>query len=373
MYTSKHVLSLLLVAATLSASSTLHAATMHDAVGEMTDKLCRYLKSKGETQIAVGQFSGPPQLAATSGPGIANAFHEHFKRNKIEVVTRANIGLKGEYVLAKLGQDGVGVKIKGSLVDPFGDVLTDFTIDADGGVPSGTVEQIIDQHEDIVQLLGTTTELHPEDRDEDRHRDLKKNILHPTLHVDGHRCSASAKSPYQIEVLIHGKAAPVRVDNGLGFVNINRGEIYAVRLHNNSDYDAAVRLTIDGLSVFTFSDIREPDGSPKYNFYIVPKHRFVELRGWHRNNQRVDSFLVTSYGESAAASINHTQNIGTITAAFSAAWAKDGTRPHDEDFTSKGAGNATGFGPPVTEVVQEVKREVGRLRSSVSLRYSKSQ
>jgi len=368
----KHLFTAVLAITLMGTIATdLHAATLHTAVGEVVDNLCRYLKSKGETQIAIGQFVGPPQIAATSGPGIANVFHEQFGRNKIEVVTRANIGLKGEYSLAKVGSDGVGVKIKGSLVDTFGDVLTDFTFNADGNVEPGTIEKIVDEHEDIVQLLGVTTELHPEDAAADRSRDLKENILHPKLHIKDTRCSASAESPYQIEVLVHGQPAPVRLDDGLGFVNIDRGQIYSLRIYNNSDYDAAVKLSIDGLSVFTFSDLHEPDGTPKYRFYIIPKGRFIELKGWHKNNSIVNSFLVTKYADSAAASINHSQDIGTITAAFFAAWPKGGQRPHDEDFVSKGEGNATGFGPPIKDVVKEAQHDVGRLRASVSLRYSK--
>jgi len=366
-----HSLQLAVIATVLLSQNSLQAATLHTAVGEIVDKLCTYLESKQQNEISVGQFIGPPQLAASSGPGIVNVFHEHFKRNNIKVVTRAQIGLKGEYSLAKTSGDAVAVKIRGTLVDVTGDVLIDFTFDADGNVPPGTISKIVDAHEDIVSLTGTTTELFPEDSEVDRNRDLKQHILEPQIHLAGTRCSASSTSPYQMEVLVHGRPLPVHDDRGLGFVKIGRGDIYTVRLYNNTQYDSAVRLSIDGLNVFTFSELRNPDGDPKYKQYIIPPHRFFELKGWHRNNTRVDSFLVTSYAESAAATIQHTQNVGTITAAFAAAWPKGGTRPHDEDFTAKGAGNATGFGPPIKEVVQEVEREIGRLRSSVSLRYSK--
>lgn len=348
-----------------------NAATLHNAVGDVVGKLCKYLKSKGESQISIGQFVGPPQIASSSGPGIVKVFHQHFGDNGITVASRANTGLKGEYFLSKTPSEGVAVKIKCSLVDPFGDVLTDFTFDADGGLPPGTAEQIVDQHEEVAQLLGTTSELYPEDRLIDRNRDLKDRILHPKLYIDGTKCGASESSPYRIEVLIHGQPVPVRMDNGLGFVNIDRGDVYSVRIYNDSDYDAAVRLSIDGLNIFTFSDLAEPDGTPRYSFYIVPKHKVVELKGWHKNNSVVNSFKVTSYADSAAATINHTHDLGTITAVFSAAWPKNGPRPHDEDFTAKGDGNATGFGPPVTQVVQEVHREVGSMRASISLRYSK--
>ena len=39
--------------------------------------------------------------------------------------------------------------------------------------------------------------------------------------------------------------------------------------------------------------------------------------------------------------------------------------------TKKGTPRATGFGPPVSQTVTEVKRNIGILRSTVSLRYDK--
>lgn len=353
-----------------SAFQQTRAASLNDAVHGVCEKLCRYLESKGESQISIGQFVGPPQVASTSGPGIVNVFHEYFESHGIKVVTRANIGLKGEYSLAKLPNEGVGVKIKGSLVDPFGDVLTDFTFDADHAAP-GHIEKVIDKHVDVAELLGATTEIHPEDREVDRNRDLRKHILKPNLYVDGTQCCPSKKSEYRIEVLVHGHPAPIDVTDGLGFVKINKGDIYSVKIYNHSKYDAAVRLSVDGLNIFTFSNLRNHDGTPRYSFYIVPAQKVVELKGWHRDNQVVNSFQVTRYADSAAASINHHHDLGTITAVFSAAWPKGGQKPHDEDFTSKGEPNATGFGPPVTQVVKEVQREVGRMRASISLRYSK--
>jgi hypothetical protein len=142
-------------------------------------------------------------------------------------------------------------------------------------------------------------------------------------------------------------------------------------MHNQSEYDAAVRLSIDGLSIFRFSELRNPDGQPRYQFYVIPKGQSIELKGWHKTNEKVSSFRVTSYAESAAASIQHEQNIGTITATFSAAWPKDGPRPQDEDTIAKGSGNATGFGPVVTQLAKEVERQEGKLRASISLRYTR--
>ena len=42
----------------------------------------------------------------------------------------------------------------------------------------------------------------------------------------------------------------VRLEDGLPFVRFRTGDTYRIRLINNSPHEAAVRLAIDGLSVF---------------------------------------------------------------------------------------------------------------------------
>ena len=56
-------------------------------------------------------------------------------------------------------------------------------------------------------------------------------------------------------------------EDGFAFLKINRDEIYAVKLINDSPHDAAVTLTIDGLSVFAFSE------NSNYTYWIVRARR----------------------------------------------------------------------------------------------------
>lgn len=352
---------LLVICLALINTSTVYATTLDESVGEVVVRLTQYLASRNESSITLGQFIGPKELNATSGPQISKMFVDHFAKNKIDVRAGCNVGLQGLYDVATGSQGLVGVKLNCSLVDPAGQIYTDFTIHA----------EVIDKPEEVVELLGVTTNLYPEDIDEDRNKDLKKRITNPKCHIDGSKCSADQKSPFSVEIAVNGRPLPVNLHEGLGFVDIQHGDVYTVRLYNNSQYEAAVRLSIDGLSVFTFSDILDPrTREPKYQHYIIPPQRHIELYGWHKTNEVVNSFLVTSYAKSAAATIQHKQDIGTITAVFSAAWAKDGTPPSDENLVGRGD-NATGFGPPVKQVSEEVERTIGRLRSSISLRYNK--
>ena len=45
------------------------------------------------------------------------------------------------------------------------------------------------------------------------------------------------------------------LENGLPFVRIDKGELYEVRVVNNSPEEVAVTLAIDGIDQFTFSDV----------------------------------------------------------------------------------------------------------------------
>jgi hypothetical protein len=171
-------------------------------------------------------------------------------------------------------------------------------------------------------------------------------------------------------------------------VPIQRGETYAVRLINDSDLEAAVQLRIDGLSMFSFSELRQPGkirdkmgmlvenpkkGEPLYSVVILAPKRDAVIPGWHVNNKKSDSFLVTEFAKSGAALLKPTGGIGTISATFQAAWEKDALPPKDEPGKKRGvgSGDATGRGPEVAKEYKEVQRELGVIRDVISVRYTR--
>jgi hypothetical protein len=84
--------------------------------------------------------------------------------------------------------------------------------------------------------------------------------------------------------------------------------------------------------------------------------------------------LITAYAESAAASLGQTAQVGTITATFSAAWDRDADPPEDEPRAVAmivESDDGTGFGERVETDLVEVTREIGVVRSSISVRYLK--
>jgi hypothetical protein len=199
---------------------------------------------------------------------------------------------------------------------------------------------------------------------------------HPRTHLANTQITAGPDSPYAVEVLIKtGEQFVPRAptdENGRAFVPIKRHEIYAIRLINHSAQDAAVHLTIDGLNMFSFSTLRDPKtGQPLYTHVVVPKQSSGLVLGWHRTNDKSDSFLVTEYAKSAAAElvVHNSAKIGTITACFAAAWPKGGQPPADEPASR--SADATGRGPEVSAKYTEVERVFGIVRASISVRYTK--
>lgn len=351
----------LVLLAALSVSGVVRAAEdMEEELAAVAKQISDFLKRFGTNTIAVGQFTCPPQLNASAGPGIAKVLAEELMQSGIDVRRLADLGIKGEYrLVVEDGPSGPVAQIKGEVEDFAGKKLFSFTRNVKGTAI-------------LASLFGITADLPASESDEARHQRLLVSLRKPQTRLKDTRVSASSESPYGIEILVksgekYAPRTPVDCDH-LAFVRIDRDEIYAVRLINDSDEDAAVTLTIDGLNMFAFSEGRD------YEYVIVPKKSSGLIKGWPVTNERSDSFQVTEYSKSAVAGLlPNSSSIGTITATFAAAWPKSAKPPEDEraaQLAMRGA-DATGRGPTVEAKYQVVERVVGAVRSSVSVRYTK--
>jgi hypothetical protein len=340
------------------------------------------LDGQNADSIAVGQFTGPANFPASSGPGIAQMLTEELQKLGVIVKPRARLGVKGEYhateITAEEPKDQpverrpklLAIKLKGTVEDSFGKVVADFSFDRN-----------LKGEESVVELLGIPVELPVGSSEkagsETRDKKIRESLASPSAHIRGTQILESPEAKFGIEVVIDGKPREPKEDDGLAFVKITRGETYAVRLINNTPQEMAVKLLIDGLSNYTFSELRIEDGprkgQPRFGLVIVEPKSNVTIRGWHRTNEESNAFQVTEYAKSAAATLNHTAKLGTITALFAASWPKDRDAPIDEPGKEKGpgAGDATGFGQRIKEKFRPVERNVGAIRAVVTARYAK--
>ena len=231
---------------------------------------------------------------------------------------------------------------------------------------------------------GGTVSLAPKATREMRNKALQPALQQPSYHVQNTIIRTRPQSPFGLEVLVTSRQhAPTDVagwnripprapinQNGEAYVAINRDEVYALRVHNKMKHEAAVTTTIDGVDVFTFSEIRDEHGLPRYKQNIIAPGTGM-IVGWHKTNQRSDSFLVTEYGKGAASKVGIPAQgkVGVITVRFALAW--QGKNIPEEEMGARDGGNETGFGPPVRVNQQEVQRHTGVVRDVISVRYSR--
>jgi len=319
--------------------------------------------------VIVGEFTGPPELASSGGPGIAQTLKTELEKLGVTVTRSAQVAVKGEYRVAMDSKTNLtALAILARLTDRSGKELLQLQSRA-----------IFD----VTTIAGVTgvTMVAPVDTTRDK-RDAAidkalKTIQKPT--TKGTLISASEHSPYAIEILVgsdpgsntpdlndyHPRAASIDRDN-LAFLTINRGEVYAVRLINKSRFDAAVTLMIDGLNMFAFSDKKS------YEFVVVAAGSDAVIMGWHRTNDVSDAFQVSEYSKSAAfRQMPNSSSVGTIHVSFKAAWPTGKTPPSDEFPAGAREANATARGAEVKSKFTEVTREYGQLREAISVRYNK--
>jgi len=372
---------LALVAVLAPTPSVRASAELRKGVAEIAKSLKQLLDGCGEDAIAIGAFTGPASFPTSAGPGIQQILTEELRKLNITVKKRARLGIKGEYLVTEVPSEEpadqhadkrpkvLAILLKGSVADEFGKVITDFNFK----------ETVVKGEAALVELMGVPVSLPPASLPAKRDKKLRESISKPKTYIAKTRVSPSPDGRMALEVLANGEPREVKDEEGLAFLaeRIKRGEAYAVRLSNDTDQEMTAELLIDGINSFQFSKLRHAagpkKGQPLCSGVIVGPHQAVVIQGWHIDNDKSKEFLVTEYGETAAATLGQTGNLGTITANFRASWPKDQPPPADEPSRTKSttSGDGTGFGETLDQKYQQVPRSRGVIRSSVSLRYTR--
>jgi hypothetical protein len=357
---------LLLLPAMSRAAEEKRFSSMKTAMAELAVDIGKTLREQGLESIAVKTFDGPAGTSASSR--IAQALTEQLQANtKLNVTTAAGSwSVAGEYFAEMNPSSGkLEVFIESTLKNQR------------GREQARLLTPIITDEQETLTLFGVSadlpTQVTPAQAAENktveavRAETVVAAIDKPQIFVNEGIIKAGSESPYGIEVLIGGQPVPADIREGTAFVDIQREQIYAVRLINNSNEDVGVTLTIDGVNTLEFSQ------NPAYRQlgkWVVAAHGTGVVTGWHIVGNQSHSFQVLDYANSAAAKVSSTKDIGTITAVFCAAFTGD--PPPDEPATGKG-GVATGFGPPTEQKLADVVRKFGVVRGAVSVRYDKPQ
>jgi len=370
---------------------------LHD---EIKNKLCVQLKKYFENKpaslkIGVGQFASTPDLDANYSNGIKNTITVELKNIGFIVDSKAPYYLEGKYSKIPSGDKGsYSVKFSLSLIDSSSqESLTQFPIR-------------IDDYVDVAQALGVTAGLGKEDsiplppsgevksekyiesREkyveaslpnlEERNKKVAEYSVTPKFYLnkDLDLIRANESSSYGIKILVkYGqqyKAIPIRKnDEGRPFVDLKKGDIYKIELVNDSKYEAAAKVLIDGLNTFSFSDEKDPDTNyPLHNYHIIDKHEKSVVDGWEKNSERVYEFLTDTYGkDNQQYNLKPVHETGIITVSFSVSYEKN-NRPSFIPGTLNSSKFETVRGNEVNSKTASVKREIGPVIDIISIRYS---
>jgi hypothetical protein len=321
------------------------SAVLRKQLREFAGDLKKILDERKQTKISVGQFVGPPQLAAYAGPGLALILKDNLKELGVTVEPLAELGVKGEFrrVRAAKGKPP-NFELRLQLVDDEDNPVQEFHY--------GIVDPA-----DIALILGVIGPLGPGTR-EDRLRDVWERLANPRPTLKGTRVYSHPAQPYALEVVVENRPRGARLKGKLPFVGIERGESYAIRVYNHSNEDTAVLLAIDGINVFFFNEDPEKDGTVRKDHLVfVRKKSSTVVRGWYRKGGKSDAFLVTKYSESKAGELGMTAEVGTITALFRIARKKAPPPPpraeKDDtlrfEFRDEAPGSGTGSGKELAD------------------------
>jgi hypothetical protein len=335
----------------------------------LVEKISADLKARHIETALVGAFASSETLDSGAGTGIRKVFADGLTRRGIRA-TQGGASVTGTYRTFR-SENG---RMEGLSID---------VRIVEAGSPDKVIEGRIpfipqdesaqqDSARSLAPLLGLTAVLPADEGWKQRLQKCHDGTEKPRVHVDQTRLSAAAESPYSIQILV-GEARTPTVRGGRAYVDLKRNEQYVVRLINDSEQPAATTLSIDGLSLFEFSENRN------YQFVVVPPKSSAELRGWHRTNEKSEAFEVTSYSKSAAAELRRdSPRVGSITATFAACWPKETSPPKDERSANlvllRGDGRlATGRGPLLESGFKEVEMHAGEVRAAVTVRYDRPQ
>ncbi len=328
------------------------------------DHILPMLEKRGAAPLAVGGFTAATSVKGSAGPEIQMKLSAILQELGVQVDPDTyRYELSGNYLPYNDVDSGLyGVKLIGRLVD------------AESGTTLGEFPRFVFGPESVPRLLGLNVSTKGSRDPQVQSAAYRQAATKPTTYLVGTQVSAAPSSQFGVELLVvsHGQLQTVPLANdtaGRPFGQIPLDQVYAVRLLNHSDHEAAVSLSIDGVNVFHFSEQVPP---PKY--WVVPRRQGKTpgetiVRGWDKTAGQSLEFKVVDFPDSAAARIklDSNQAIGLISASFAACWENEEDRPRSEGRT-----RATGFGNEVVDPKTLVKRQVGQVRDVVTIRYQRA-
>ena len=336
-------------------------------VGAITD----VLKGKKVNKIEIGDVSCPTKKDDPHGSGLQREITIRLERKTVVVEAKASYKLHIEYGYQKKA----GSTIEEVYIQTW--LLRD-------GAPDEKFPKIdrisSDDMRDKFRLCSHGVSLEPDGTKESRDSQWQEAQAKPKVHLSGDyktRVSSTAESSYYVELLAGPQNSdPAKflerkagVENGTALALIDKDEEYRIRIGNNSKFEAACRVYIDGLDMFDLSGDRQPNGDPMYRHILVPAGKQVIVPGWHRSAKGTvnwNAFVVTEFGKGVASRVNPKGPIGTIKVVFAESYD-----PNSEATKGRSASMETGRGRDLEGKQDAMIRKIENPRDCVVIHYTR--
>lgn len=277
-----------------------------------------HLEDLGDSAVEIDEFGfqgSESKLKAAAGAGLVRILTEELQKQKVAVKRGAAFRIRGSYMdVLDAKSRLLAAQFRAELVDPEGRVAANFSRGVFGDAA-------------LASLFGVTGDFTAEHDIQRRSRALEKMLDEPSTHVAGETATTAAEAPYAVELLSRAgdgwKPKRPQVVDGQATLAVGDGQEFAVRLINRSPFEAAVFLTVDGLSLFSFSESRT------LSQVIIPAKSSAIVSGWHRRGDEWEPFRLGA--RPAATSKTKTGHV--VTAVFSACWKEDAELPTDEPIS----------------------------------------
>ena len=344
------------------------AAVIRKTVPSLARRIAGYLEKEGAETVEIARFFTPD--GTSPDLKIRDLLIGELKKQGIAVRPQAAHKLEGELLVETDGSRTL-MRIECHLVGNGRRRQITFR----GQPGAGSRNNLTDDVLEVVSSRAVTVPFLPEVPDAER---VAQGIKKPAAVVRaGTRVFSNPESPYGVEILVDRTPAAVALKGGEAEVRIGLNRAYTVRIHNNSDYDCAVQLTLDGLNCLHFCQVKEYQ---QLGLWIIPAGKSGVIPGWYIGRLPVeagakpvdqfDEFVVVPAAKAAVAGLGApAADVGTITCQFFAAW-EGNNRPPIELAGIQGEGKGTGVGRRVQgPEVEKLVRFIGRtLQSAVSIR-----
>jgi len=348
---------------------------LREKLQPLAKSIVSILDQESQTAVAFADIPADPNYSMNSGPGLQKILADEVNSLKPNCVqTKATVVVYGRY--APIDQEDPTKQYEKRVIK------VTLSVRGKGDRSLQELSAIIDSNEDIAHVGQVTGKLPTNANPQDLNDYIKNNMDKPKVEVAGTKIFNSPESPYAIELLVKGEYDNAFVPrgaskkDGLAFVDIKQKEVYKIKVHNNSKYEAAIAVSIDGLDMFSFSDDIDPKTyRSKFSHLIIPAYQSTIVHGWFKtaDKSRADNvlnFLVTAYGQGASTKGKQAKGtVGVIEVSFAAAWTDQ--PPHDEKGSRSASGNETGFGPPEKVGFTPVRRTIGNVREIICVRYTR--